>query len=550
MTHYRVVFKGEIEEGRELSRVKSDLSALFKAPPEKIDRLFATKCAVIASGIDQNRAIEYQSEMKKIGALAAIEDMPDAGAPARSAAPPEKKTEESATPPPAAPKPAAAVRSAGGLHSGTDKSGMQESIRRIREAFAGPIPPVKIGIGYRIGIVFVAIGMALLPVIYVCLIGGVAYLTYYHATENLAYIQALHSSRATVVLYIAPILGGITIVLFMIKPIFIRQSMPKTALPLSKHRDPLLFAFIDQISKIVGAPLPSSVEADVMVNASAGFRQGLFSFFSRDLVLTIGLPLAAGLSMRQFAGVLAHELGHFSQGTGMRFTYVIRSINYWFMRVVYERDVLDEKLAKWSHEANDVYITFPLLVARFCVWLSRRVLWVFMMLGHAISGFLSRQMELDADRYEGRIAGTEAFEATSFQLPILAVSSEGIFESLNEDYDHSRLPENLIASVLDSHAGLDEHKKASIKQKALFGKTRFWDTHPTERERIANIRRESPKGIFSLDEPATALFTNFEELAKNTTLRFYRGLYGPYVPKAMLVPRTQQTSEMRDETGF
>ena len=55
------------------------------------------------------------------------------------------------------------------------------------------------------------------------------------------------------------------------------------------------------------------------------------------MVLLIGLPLAAGLSLRQFAGVLAHEFGHFSQGFGMRLTYVIRSINIWFMRVVYER---------------------------------------------------------------------------------------------------------------------------------------------------------------------------------------------------------------------
>jgi Zn-dependent protease with chaperone function len=544
VAHYRVVFKGEIEEGRELASVKNELAALFKAPSEKIDRLFTGKSTVIASGVDKTRALEYQSEMKMIGALALIEEIPAvAGAPTKAESSSPKKTESSATSHPAAPKPAAVTQPADIPHSGADKTGTQESIRRIREAFAAPIPAVKIGIGYRMGIMLVAVAMALLPVLYVCLIGGVGYLTYYHATENAAYIFGLNSNRAVLVLYIAPILGGITILLFMIKPIFTRRSMPKTALPLSKNRDPLLFAFIDQISKTVGSPLPNAVEADVMVNASAGFRQGLFSFFSRDLVLTIGLPLVAGLSMRQFAGVLAHELGHFSQGTGMRFTYVIRSINYWFTRVVYDRDVLDEKLARWTRESNDAWVKFPLLVAQFCVWLSRKVLWVFMMMGYAISGFLSRQMELDADRYEGRVAGTETFEATSYQLPLLAASSQGIFESLNDDYDHSHLPENLIASVLDSHVEMAESKKASIKQKALFGKTRFWDTHPTERERIANIRRESLKGIFCLDEPATALFTNFEELAKNATLRFYHGLYGPYIPKAMLVPRAQSISE-------
>ena len=47
-------------------------------------------------------------------------------------------------------------------------------------------------------------------------------------------------------------------------------------------------------------------------------------------MLTIGLPLVAGLSLREFAGIIAHEFGHFTQGFGMRLSYVIRQINGWF----------------------------------------------------------------------------------------------------------------------------------------------------------------------------------------------------------------------------
>jgi hypothetical protein len=56
-------------------------------------------------------------------------------------------------------------------------------------------------------------------------------------------------------------------------------------------------------------------------------------YLGNDLVLTIGLPLVAGFNLREFAGVLAHEFGHFSQGVGMRISYVIRSISFWFTRV-------------------------------------------------------------------------------------------------------------------------------------------------------------------------------------------------------------------------
>ena len=122
-----------------------------------------------------------------------------------------------------------------------------------------------------------------------------------------------------------------------------------------------------------------------------------------DLVLTVGLPLVAGLSVQQFAGVIAHELGHFTQGTGMRLSYVVRSVNSWLARVVYERDDWDESLVRGCEEGNRLSIF--LLLAIFCVWLTRRVLWLLMVTGHALSCFMLRQMEYDADRYETRWPG-------------------------------------------------------------------------------------------------------------------------------------------------
>lgn len=64
------------------------------------------------------------------------------------------------------------------------------------------------------------------------------------------------------------------------------------------------------------------------------------------------MPLVSGLTLRQLAGVLAHEFGHFAQGTGMRVTYVIRWVNHWFARVVYERDAWDVRLQRWSEDTD------------------------------------------------------------------------------------------------------------------------------------------------------------------------------------------------------
>src|SRR6185295_4479066 len=121
---------------------------------------------------------------------------------------------------------------------------------------------------------------------------------------------------------------------------------------LTVQSDPTLFAFISRICELVNAPVPSRVDVDCQINASASFRRGLLSMKGNDLVLTIGLPLAADLTMQEFAGVLAHEFGHFAQGAGMRLTYIVRQTNRWFARVVYDRDEWDIKLVEISRRID------------------------------------------------------------------------------------------------------------------------------------------------------------------------------------------------------
>ena len=110
----------------------------------------------------------------------------------------------------------------------------------------------------------------------------------------------------------------------MFKPLL--AARPKRAQPLALNPsdNPLLYAFIAKICDAVGAPTPQRIDMDCQLNASASFRRGFRSMKGSDLVLTIGLPLVANFSAREFAGVVAHEFGHFTQGAGMRLSYIIR----------------------------------------------------------------------------------------------------------------------------------------------------------------------------------------------------------------------------------
>lgn len=249
-------------------------------------------------------------------------------------------------------------------------------------------------------------------------------------------------------------------------------------------------------------------------------------------MLTIGLPLVAGLNLPQFAGVLAHEFGHFSQGAGMRLTYMIRSISFWFTRVVYERDVWDERLVAWS----EGQFSFVFSLARLFVWLTRKILWVLMMLGHAVGGFLLRQMEFDADRYETRLAGSETFEATCRRLLVLNVATQGAHVDLGRFFKEGRLGDNLPKLMLHNVDQIPAEVLAKLNTAIDESKTGLFDTHPADQERIASARRENAAGVFHADQPASVLFADFTGLSINVTLDFYRAIFGPQFTTIQVLP--------------
>jgi Zn-dependent protease with chaperone function len=399
--------------------------------------------------------------------------------------------------------------------------------RQILNGFHGAIEPIKVPLSYRLGILLVAVVMIILPLIYIAIIGFVGFAVYYHAVNHTDLLKA-GSGRGkifVVLVYLAPMVIGGILILFMLKPLLSRPAKRMKREPLSPGKEPLLFAFVDRLCEAVNAPKPKRIELDEEVNASASFSRGFLSMLGNDLVLTIGLPLVSGLNMRQFAGVLAHEFGHFSQGAGMRLTYVIRSISHWFTRVVYERDQWDEKLVDWSQQV-DLRIGWILYLARVFVWITRKILWVLMMVGHAVSGFMLRQMEFDADRHEARLAGSDVFESTSRSIFLLSVAAQGAQSDLGDFYQEGRLCDNLPKLILHNYRQFTPdvlHKLDTISRETTTG---WLDTHPCDTERIASAKAEHAPGIFQIELPASVLFADFDRTCQRVTWDYYQGIFG------------------------
>jgi Zn-dependent protease with chaperone function len=414
-------------------------------------------------------------------------------------------------------------------------------------AFTGGIEPSKVSFAYQAGLAMVALGMVLLSVIYFGLILLTAYGVYYHLEHDSAMVKVTGANWVTVGLYLTPLFAGVILVFFMFKPYFAGTPEPPPRYSLTPQSDPVLFEFISRICELVRAPRPSRVDVDCQINASASFRRGLMSLRGNDVVLTIGLPLVAGLNMQEFAGVLAHEFGHFAQGAGMRLTYVIRQTSAWFARVVYERDEWDVKLAQAAHRI-DFRIGVFLHLTRLCIWLSRRVLWLLMHLGHAISCFMLRQMEYDADSYETKLAGSTAFVRTSAKLQDLLAGAQWANHKMEESWRNRRLPEDLPSFINLSAGNIPPDLRQKIDAAAAPNKTRIFDTHPCDADRVRAAEALNQPGIFHVTEPAANLFNDFSGLSQAATRFHYEHNLKLRITEHNLVAQESLVRESQDQT--
>lgn len=407
---------------------------------------------------------------------------------------------------------------------------------QLLKSFYGTLTPVETEVTYKLALFCAAVTMLLLPLLYLSLIGLTSYAVYWHAVENLILFQKISSKRMAAFLYVAPLFVGVVLVFFLVKPLLAPRAQESRKRTLRPQDEPILHAFVEKLCATVGAPMPSRIQVDCEINASAGLRRGFRSLFGRkDLVLTVGLPLVEGLTLDQLAGVLAHEFGHFAQGAGMRLSYVVRSINFWFARVVHGRDQWDEQL-KEAAQTNSGGIAMAVGLARGAVWLSRKILAGLMFVGHAISCYLMRQMEFDADRYETRLVGAEVFESTSREMNYLGAAWQRSIHDISISWNDGHLVDNLPRLVANHRRQIEPDLLAKISESVQQSKTSFFDTHPADHERIQSARKEKGAPILRTDFPAEVLFRDLATLSRQVSKAFYEEQLESEIDATALVP--------------
>jgi len=395
----------------------------------------------------------------------------------------------------------------------------------MREAYEvrvqGRVEPIKVPLGYQLALAAVAVALVLLPLVYLALTAAAAAGTVWYAVTVWPQLHTIRGGSSKLIALAGPPIAGVILVYFMLRSMWPRRRQEIEGLVVDAGLAPNLHRLVEGIADALGAPRPREIRVDLEVNASAALRRGALSLFRRDLVLTVGLPLVAGLDTRQLAGVVAHELGHFAQRGGMGVSYLIRSINGWFGRVVHERTDIDAGLER---QAEEGYWGARLIawIARMFLWLSRKLLAGLMYVAAALSAAFSRQMEYDADRYEARLVGASTAIETLAELTRLHVASQGAWSEAATHWRDGKLADDLPALILDHRQRFGPELLQSLAEIDAGAMRPWYASHPSARERAASLANEPRGGILADTRPARELFANFEGICREASIAEYR----------------------------
>ncbi|MDR0390844.1 MAG: M48 family metalloprotease, partial [Planctomycetaceae bacterium] len=435
----------------------------------------------------------------------------------------------------------------------------QDELNRYRALLLTPLQkPLqveKMTFGYKFGLFLTALFMILLPLIYIGLIAGLCVLEYKSIGLVSTKIQehvnqqstekSKESTNEMIACIAIPLAIGVVIIM-LLKPLVFSFFHKDSRFEITKEREPLLFDFVQHLCNFIGAPMPRRIFVNCQVNAYAGMSNGIWGaiFGGNACDLMIGLPLVAGLKTSEFAGVLAHEFGHFTQASTRRMDYIVRTLLGWFAHVYYYRDRMDGWLVVGSALGPIGYIFYMI---RFFVWVTRCFIWVLMNVGQYVAGFMSRQMEYDADRFEIRLGGSSRFAETQTQIIKLSIANEKTVNDIMYMLQEDRLPDNYPLLIAANMKILGEQLDRWAAKVIQEGKTKFFDTHPSDADRIAAAKAMEEAGVLHVDAPASLFFRNFLALSREVSLDFYKNEKELDVKPEMLKNASAVIDQLRRE---
>jgi Zn-dependent protease with chaperone function len=329
---------------------------------------------------------------------------------------------------------------------------------------------------------------------------------------------------------------SLLIFLYLFKGLFKTERQDKSLqVEITAEDQPRLFAFLDRLCEEVGAPPPHRVFLSPEVNAAACYERSLLGLLlptPKNLIL--GLGLVNVLTLSEIKAVLAHEFGHFAQGS-MKLGAYVYAVNRVLREIVLGRDWLDHLLLRLR--AQPYVLGLLGAVCWGTVSGLRRLMTGLFYAINFLDKSLSRQMEFHADLIAVSVSGSEAIVRALARMDFANEALEAAAFDLKVAADHDRYSRDLFVHHRDALERLRRQRNAPHLGEPppptgdprlvveVFdpedGPPRMWADHPSNYDREQNAKQHYVDCPLD-NRPAWLLFDNAAEACEWVTWRFYR----------------------------
>jgi Zn-dependent protease with chaperone function len=319
---------------------------------------------------------------------------------------------------------------------------------------------------------------------------------------------------------------------FLVKALFfVDHGGEVNDIEVTAEEEPRLFEFLYRLADEAGAPRPHRVFLSGRVNAAVFYDLTLLNLiFPSKKNLEIGLPLVNGLNLGEFKAVLAHEFGHFRQGSMAvgRWVYVAQQVA---THIIYQRDILDRFLMGVSN--FDIRIAWIGWILRLIVWALRAILDTVFSLVVLAQRSLSREMEFHADMVSVSLTGSDALVHALHRLGAaddawdrtlgFAGQELAAGRAVSDVFVIQKIISQRMKDILDDEhydkppALPDEGREAHRVFTAEDAQPpQMWSTHPPNHDRENNVKKQY---VFAeIDaRPAWDVFADPQQLRERMT---------------------------------
>jgi len=405
-------------------------------------------------------------------------------------------------------------------------------------------PPKPSGLPAGITEPSAAFKKEVIKVFFLCVVFFVLYLLLLACTIGIAilfgFLGILLVSEVhgviTLMLALGAIGMGVMLVYFMLKSLAIKKNEPITTVgEITQNTDPVLYNFISKVCAETKAPSPKKIFLIDDVNAFVSYDSVLLSlFFPARKNLYIGLGLINSSTVSELKAVIAHEFGHFSQGS-MRFSSYVYHFNQIIYKMVADNAEYNASLEKWAGFSG-----YFALFARLNVGLIRAVQSImsafYKVLNKGYMG-LARQMEFHADAVAASVAGSAPLITNLYRMELAKASYDHLLA-----YYNGLVKENIKADNLFTHHFklmqllalreniqlkngfpiIDAGTVSQLGGSSIVIKDQ-WASHPSDEDRESALRKLNIVSE-TIDESAWMLFSNPDATQAEHSERLYEGV--------------------------